>query len=249
MLSPNQIEEIQAQAFCGVASELEGVCKIKPMTIKEIMEFGNLKYQSVIGTLLLTEVEIAEMIKKKTGKEPNIEKIYPLNYLLQSASFNDTFLLELQSYFSTFIKEDILLLPKINSILIGAPQERRLITNDNFSDFQDIIRIQNGKKIKEPPPENESEIARKFRLKREARDVAKKKQQEKNGEGQSLGELFEIAETFGIDYQNKTLYAFYKLIRRFQAREKWNQDLQMLCAGADSTKLKTKYWGESLDEK
>ena len=164
MLSPNQIEEIQAQAFCGVASELEGVCKIKPMTIKEIMEFGNLKYQSVIGTLLLTEVEIAEMIKKKTGKEPNIEKIYPLNYLLQSASFNDTFLLELQSYFSTFIKEDILLLPKINSILIGAPQERRLITNDNFSDFQDIIRIQNGKKIKEPPPENESEIARKFRL-------------------------------------------------------------------------------------
>ena len=65
MLSPNQIEEIQAQAFCGVASELEGVCKIQPMTIKEIMEFGNLKYQSVIGTLLLTEVEIAEMIKKK----------------------------------------------------------------------------------------------------------------------------------------------------------------------------------------
>ena len=249
MLSPNQIEEIQAQAFCGVASELEGVCKIKPMTIKEIMEFGNLKYQSVIGTLLLTEVEIAEMIKKKTGKEPNIEKIYPLNYLLQSASFNDTFLLELQSCFSTFIKEEILLLPKINSVLVGDMKDKRLITENNYNEFQDILRIQNRKKVKEAPPENESAIARKFRLKREERDAAKRKQQAKNGDGQSLSELLEIAETFGIDYNNKTVYAFYGLIQRHQAREKWNQDIQMLCAGADSKKLKTKYWGESLEEK
>ena len=58
-----------------------------------------------------------------------------------------------------------------------------------------------------------------------------------------------IAETFGIDYTHKTLYAFYGLIQRHQAREKWNQDIQMLCAGADSKKLKTKYWGESLKEK
>jgi hypothetical protein len=32
-------------------------------------------------------------------------------------------------------------------------------------------------------------------------------------------------------------------------KEKWEQDIQMICAGADSKKIKTKYWGESLDDK
>jgi hypothetical protein len=59
--------------------------------------------------------------------------------------------------------------------------------------------------------------------------------------------LLEIAGTFGIDTE-KSLYAFRKLLRRHQMREKWDNDLEMLCAGADGQKLKTKYWGESPDD-
>lgn len=249
MLSPNQIETIKEQAYVGVPSVLTGVCRIVPRTMYDIIEMGTDNYDERLGLLLLTETDIAKIIKEKTGQEPKIEEIYPLSYLLQSTAYDDMFLLKLQSAFSTFIQEDILLLPKINSVLVGPPQEKRLITEKNFMDFQDILRIQNRKEVKEAPPENESAIARKFRLKREARDAAKRKQQAKKGDGQSLSELLEIAETFGIDYAHKTLYAFYGLIQRHQAREKWNQDIQMLCAGADSKKLKTKYWGESLKEK
>ena len=249
MLSPNQVETIKEQAYVGAPSILTGVCKVIPRTIYDIIEMGTNNYNAKLGLLLLNETDIAKIIKEKTGQEPKIEEIYPLSYLLQSAAHADMFLLELQSAFSTFIKEDVLLLPKINSVLVGSPQEKRLITEKNFVDFQDILRIQNRKEVREAPPENESAIARKFRLKREARDAAKRKQQAKNGDGQSLAELLEIAETFGIDYTHKTLYAFYGLIQRHQAREKWNQDIQMLCAGADSKKLKTKYWGESLKEK
>ena len=249
MLSPNIIEVIKEQAYAGAPSSFSNICKVYPLTIFEIIGMGTNIYNSRLGLLLLTEVDIAKIIKDKTGQEPEREKIKPLSYLLQNAAHDDMFLLELQSCFSTFIKEEILLLPKINSVLVGNAQDKRLITDKNFGEFQDILRIQNKKKIKEAPPENESAIARKFRLKREARDAAKRKQQEKNGDGQSLVELLEIAETFGIDYKNKTVYAFYGLIQRHQAREKWNQDIQMLCAGADSKKLKTKYWGESLEEK
>lgn len=249
MLSPSNIEVIKEQAYVGVPSILEGVCQVYPLTISQIVSIGTNKYNERLGTLLLTEAEIANFIKAKSGEEVPIEQIRVLPYLLQSANHDKQFLLELQKAFSTFIKEDILLLPKINAVLVGSPQERRLITEQNFGDFQDILRIQNKKTIKEPPPKDESAIARAFRLKREARDAVKKKQQQKKGEGQSLIELFEIAETFGIDYKNKTIFAFYGLIRRYQAKEKWEQDLQMLCAGADSAKLKTKYWGESLDEK
>lgn len=245
MLSPKQIESIKEQAFVGVPSPLENICLITPPTIKEIVTMGTYKYNTILGLLLLTEVDIVRIIKEKTDKDVNIEDIKPLEYLLQSASYNDMFFLELEEAFSTFIKEELILLPKINSVLVGPMTEKRLITESNFRDFQDILRIQNKKEIKEAPPENESEIARKFRLKREARDAIKRKQQEKNGEQQSLLDLFEIAETFGIDYKNKTIFAFYNLLTRYQRKEKWDQDIQMLCAGADSQKLKTKYWGDS----
>lgn len=249
MLSPNMIEVIQEQAYAGVPSSFSNICKVYPLTLYEIIEMGTNKYNSKLGLLLLTEVDIAKTIKEKTGEEPDIEQIHPLSYLLTSALYDNLFSLELQASFSTFVKEDVLLLPKINAVLIGNPKDKRLITEQNYGDFQDILRIQNKKNIREAPPENESPIARKFRLKREARDAAKQKQQEKQGNKQSLVELLEIAETFNIDYKNKTIFAFHNLIKRHQAKEKWDQDIQMLCAGADSTKLKTKYWGESLKDK
>lgn len=249
MLSPKQIERIREDAFSGNGSTLSGVCKIIPLTMGEILKIGMDVYNNRLGILLLTEVDIMKIIKEKTGQNIPIEEIQPLSYLLQSAAHDDMFLLELQSSFSTFIKEDILLLPKINSVLIGSPKERRLITNQNYSDFQDILRLHNKREMKEPPPENESAIARKFRLKREARDAAKRKQQEKNGENQNLVDLLEVATVFGIDYKNVTLFAFYNLISRYQAKEKWEQDIKLICAGADSKKIKSKYWGESLKEK
>jgi hypothetical protein len=39
---------------------------------------------------------------------------------------------------------------------VGSPTDRRLITEENFRDFQDILRIQNRKEIVEPPPKDES---------------------------------------------------------------------------------------------
>jgi hypothetical protein len=61
--------------------------------------------------------------------------------LLLSTEQNDSFLLDLQNVFSTFIKEEVLFLPSINSILVGSPDDKRLITVENFKDFQDILRI------------------------------------------------------------------------------------------------------------
>ncbi len=248
MLSPKEIDEIKEQAYIGAPSALKNVCLIKPLLLKEIVSMGTLLYNSRVELLLLNETSIAKIIKEKTKKEPKIEEIKPLSYLLQSAEKNNMFLLELQSAFSTFITEEVLLLPKINSVLVGPPDERRMITEENFSDFQSILRIQNCKKVKEPPPENESAIARKFRLKREARDAIKQKQQEKNGESLPLVDMLAIADVFGIHPSERTLYSFHSLIKMHQSREKWDQDIQMLCAGADAKKMKTKYWGSPKEK-
>lgn len=253
MLSVNDIEVVKEQAFCNVPSQLydnKFICNIYPYSINDIVKMGSYNYHQKVALLLLTETDILGIIKEKTGKEVPIEDIHPLEYLLQSAVYDDRFLLELKDTFSTFIKEEVLLLPKINSILVGgesAAKQKRLITNDNFRDFQDILRIQNRKEVTEPPPKDETPGQRKMRLLREKVAAVKKKQAQKKGEGQTLVELMEIASTFGID-RNESLYAFYSLIRRHQMKEKWQQDLQMICAGADSKKLNSKYWGESPDD-
>jgi len=80
---------------------------------------GTSIYNRRLGLLLLTEDDIANIIKEKTGSDVT-EAINPLEYLLQSAAYDDMFLLELKDTFATFIKEKVLLLPKINSVLVGG---------------------------------------------------------------------------------------------------------------------------------
>lgn len=242
MLSANEIKVIKEQAYAGFPSRLGNVCDVYPGMMRDLLKMGRNIYDKRLGILLLTDSEAQDFFKQKTNQEINITAF---DYLLQSASVNDTFFLELTEAFSTFIKEEILLLPKINAVLVGPMAERRLITKNNFEDFQNILRLQNRRTVPEPPPENESAIARKMRLKREQREAVKRKQQQSQGSGQDLADLLEIAEVFGINYLDKSIYAFYGLIQRHQRREKWNQDLQMLCAGADPQKVKTEYWGEN----
>ncbi len=248
MLSANFIQQVKEQAFMGVPTKFNDICSVYPFKVKEIVEMGSNLYYGRLGLLLLNEVEIVNTIKEKTGEDIPIEDVHPLSYLIQSAAANDNFLLELQETFATFLKEEILVLPKINAVLVGPPQEKRLITEDNFVDLQNILKIQNRREIKEPPPENESPGQRKMRLLREKVAEVKRKQAQKNGEEQSFVDLLEIASVFGIDIENCSLYAFYGLIRRYQLREKWNQDLQMVSVGADPKKLKMKYWGETAPE-
>lgn len=217
------------------------------MSVGDIVEMGQNRYKQLLYTLLLDEVEIADLLKTKLGQTVPVEEIDPLQYLIMSADNNDTFSLELQEAFSTFIKEEVLFLPQIQCIVVGKDfSHKRLITSKNFADFQNILKIQNGKKVKEPPPENESDWDRKMRLNREKIAEIKRKKAEKAIDGKSFDELIEIAVVYGIDVDKVSLLAFYNLMRRYQAQEKWVQDLQMLCAGADSSKIETKYWGESF---
>ena len=248
MLSANKIEDVQNQAFLGKPSKFQDICLIYPLFVPEIVEMGINQYYEYLGLLLIDDNEIRKIFEKK-GIDYSKDKITPLEFLLSNAEVNDKFFLDLQLAFSTFIKEEILLLPKINSILIGDAKQKRLITKENFSDFQDILRIQNRRKIEEAPPEDESPAQKKMRLLREKVAETKRKQAQKKGEdGQSFLDTLEIAEVFGIDIQKCTLFSLYRLVPRHQAREKWDQDIQMLCAGADPQKIKTKYWGESSKE-
>lgn len=137
MLSLNDIEVIKEQSYACFPSQLSNVCEVYPLKMEEIIKMGSDKYKGYLNLLLLTEAEIAKMIEEKAKIEVDLSEITTLSYLLQSAKLSDSFLLDLQNAFTTFIKEEVLLLPKINAVLIGNDfSKKRLITEKIFLIFK-----------------------------------------------------------------------------------------------------------------
>lgn len=246
MLSPKEIEDIQAKAYICKPVKLDKVAFIYPRTMADIIEMGFNTYMEYLGLLLMDKQKIQEIIKEKTKEEIPLEQIEPLEYLLSCAQHSDNFLLELQNAFFTFLQEEVLLLPDYKAVVVGSPSDKRFITVNNFSKFQEILKIQNRRQVKTAPPQNETEGQKKMRLLRERVEEVKRKQAQKNGETETtIIDLLESASVFGIDIEKCSLFAFYGLIGRHQRHEKWLTDIQMICAGADPKEVKTKYWGES----
>ena len=134
-ISANEMTVIKEQAYAGYPSRLPGVCYVHPVLVGEMLKMGSNVYSSRLGMLLLTSDEIRKIMEEKGVEVNENTDLSPLPFLLKSAQANDSFYLELQAAFATFIKEEITLLPKINSVLIGPMAEKRLITEKNFIDF------------------------------------------------------------------------------------------------------------------
>lgn len=246
MLSHKEIEDIQAKAYLCMPTNFKNIASVYPRTIADIVKMGFNTYMKYLGLLLLDEQKIQDIIKEKTNTVVPLEQIIPLEYLLECSMHSDNFLLELQDAFFTFLQEEVLLLPDYKTVEIGSPSDKRFITVDNFSEFQEILKIQNRRQVESEPPKDETEGQKKMRLLRERVEEVKRKQAQRDGETETtIIDLLETASVFGIDVTKCSLYAFYGLIGRHQRHEKWLTDMQLICAGADPKEVKINYWGES----
>ena len=96
---------------------------------------------------------------------------------MASCELDSEFLLEFKNAFLTFIREEGYNFDSFLSDCYWFSLDKRIIDNNNFSDFQNIVRLQNKIPGVAKIPENESERAKHFREKRELRDAIKRKQQ------------------------------------------------------------------------
>ena len=140
-------------------------------------------------------------------------------------------------------------------IIVGNPVERRIITEKEFSEIGLALRYFNNLPIPEPPPENETPMQKRFRLKREERERVKReterKKAEESGEGADFADLISslCVMNVGVTVQNvgdHTIYQIKNLLERAQAKETYYTELDMLMAGADSKKIKLKHYVRNL---
>lgn len=241
MFSVNTIESL---AFVNAPYLYENICLVYPLTVGNVLSLQE-KYDIALQILTIDRIKISNLLKEKGIIVEEFKIPEPFDYLLDSAELNDSFLLELKNAFRTFIKEEITILFDLRKIVIGSANEKRILNSSNFPQFQSILRIQNKIPEVTPIPEKESDIARKFREKREQRDLIKRKQESKNAP--SFTTLMSALCAYGsgitpLNIKDISIFSFYTLSHINSARERYDIEMHYLYAGADPKKLKPKYW-------
>lgn len=239
-------------SFIGAPILLDNVCLIKPKTVLDKIKLGY-KYDTCLGLLTLSSSDIEDILFKKLGADmKELASITPFEYLLLSADNNETFFMELKEAFVTFIQEDIHIIPKAGIVLVGDLNNQFIIDKNNFSRFQEILRIQNHLDQPEEVPENENYMERKFRLRRKELKEAKAKQAKKDEKSPDFVDLMSslCVMNIGVTWNNikeLPIYTFYELLGRNQKKEKYELDIRSLLAGADKKNIKLEYWISKIE--
>ena len=245
---------INPSTFLGEPSWFKNICQIYPPKVKDVVtnqDFSNFQ------TILLISAEEIEDLFVENKQEMDTYPT-PLEFRLANCYNNKNYEELTKKAFMFFIREKITILYDLKAIWIGDTaelsnidnlQQLRLLNEENFLDFQNSIRKALGEEPKEPPNPNEDPRVKRIKAKARYRDRVKAKQGKGIGFSTSLTSICCMG--IGITPLNVgelSYAAVSELIRRYQEKEKYETDISSLLAGADSKKVKPKYWIRNLED-
>jgi hypothetical protein len=165
--------------------------------------------------------------------------------------------------FTFFIHEEVTFLYEQKIIIIGNVQEIMknissvedliMLKEEEFFDFQNAIRECIGKKSVEPYNTNEHPKIKEMKRKARYRDKVKAKQAAKSKDGITLFTTLVSICCMGLgitplNIGEMSYIALESILRKYQEKEKYDLDIDSLLAGADSKKIKPKYWIRNFEE-
>lgn len=230
------------------------ICQVYPPTISEIIESRNINY---IGLLTMTQEDIEDSYAEKSkNNSPNIKIPTPFEYILNSSAQEKKLICAAIEF---FIKEPVSFLDGLDFILIGdlgnelmtieSVESLRIIDEENFFDFQNLIRQSVGADTVEKPNPNEHPKIRAMKAKARLRDRIKSKSNKNIKLETTLAAICCMG--IGITPLNigeMTYGSIRILMSMYQGKEKYELDIDSLLAGADSKKVKPKYWIKNLND-
>lgn len=245
---------LDPKAFLKLPYNFKDKFYIYPPSINEVIgndEFG--MYQKIFT---MSQEELEDEFTKKEQNFSNIPT--PYEYLVANCYHSKEFLEICKKAFSFFIKQEVTLLSQLGIFIIGNLEEALSKTKkvedlikfgeEDYFEFQNIIRMVVGLKPVEPPNPNEHPRIRAMKAKARYRDKIKAKQ----NAGLDLTSLMAAicCMEMGLNPLNigDISYASVNiLVNQYQNKEKYQLDVDSLLAGADSKKVKPKYWIQQLD--
>ncbi len=183
----------------------------------------------------------------------------PLENLLSLTYRNEAIAKQVQDAFFFFTKESVLFIYDQKAIAVGNIEESLaeakdlddlpLLTEDNFFDFQNLIRGSLGETKLEPPNPDEDPRVKRIKAKARYRDKVKARK----GGGLHLSSTLSAICCMGLGLNplniGKISYAAVPvLVRYYQEKEKYETDVRSLLDGADSKTVKPKYWIRNIED-
>lgn len=244
----------KATFFCGYPVEFKSICLVYPPKIKDVVSPNFNIYEKVL-TLSQEEIEDEYNKEEQEGKRIVDSFPTPMEYLLNNCYHSPDFSKIAKDAFYLFIKEPVTFLYEQKAILIGELTEKinlkkmRLIEEKDFFEFQNLVRESAGLSRIEAPNPNEDPRVRRIKAKARYRDKIKAQK----GMGINLHTTLAsiCCMNIGISPLNigeLSYAAVHLLFSTYQEKEKYESDVSCLLAGADSKKIKPKYWIRNLEE-
>ena len=244
---------IDEKIFLGYPIDFKDICQIYPPTVNDVV--GNKDFFIYQSLFTMTQEELEDAYVDSAGAT-NVPT--PFQYLLMNYYQDETMREKIEDGFMKFVHEPVTIVPEIEMLLIGKSEDEldpdvdlenpRLLTEENFFDFQNAIRMVMGEKAAEPPDPDEDPRVKRIKAKARYRERLKAKRQK----GPQFGTLLAAICCMGIGLSPLNIgemsYAcVHWLISMEQQREEYDIDIRALLAGADSKKVKPKYWIKNID--
>ena len=234
--------------------------KVYPPSVRDVV--GNPKYSQYLKVLTISQEDIQDELAKKVEEGKTLPT--PFEFLLINCYHNAEFRQVATKAFEFFIHEPINFFYEQKMLIVGnlekvvteieKVEDLITITEDEYFDFQNMIREVCGDKPlnpPEPPNPNEDPRITAMKAKARARDRAKAKQNASNGISIQTCLVAICCMGIGITPLNigeMSYAAIGPIMKMSQEKEKYDIDIRSLLAGADSKKIKPKYWIRNSDK-
>ena len=251
---------INDKVFLGFPIEFKDICKVYPPTVNDVV--GNDDFSIYQSLFTMTQEELDEAYLKD---ESVVQVPTPYQYLLMNYYQNEGVSQKIIDAFKQFVHEPVTIVPELEMLLIGKSEDEldpdvdlenpRLLKEEDYFDFQNCIRMSMGlDKIKLPDPEEENLDPRVKRWKMKIKEHDEIINRKKAKNAPTFGTLLAAICCMGIGLNPLNIgemsYACVQwLIAMYQQNEEYDVDIRALLAGADSKKVKPKYWIKNLDKK
>lgn len=250
-LTDNEVLKFQA----GVPVLLEDICAIYPVTMREIVEIGYDKFQVYLSVLTANKPAVD---KKEVELAQLMEELTDFQYLLMMATIDLTVNQTVKDAFRFFTHEEASFSLEPAQIVIGPLEEKHLLTESKFYDFQRILRRmyfmeQEGEEIiiydDDPPATKRLKMKMRENREKVRKAKAAKAAQEKTDLKFSdlIGSI--TINNCGLSMENVwniTYYAFHDQLKRMGWRDQFNINHDAALAGAKINKSQLKHWMRSI---
>lgn len=247
---------INPNFFLGEPIQFSNICKVYPPKVKDILT--NTNYPAYKKLFMSSQEDIEDEYMEL--KLPMDQIPTPLEYIFLMIEAEPKLKELVIEGFQFFIKEPVTLLTDQKMVIVGdltetlpkikSIEELRIIKEDNFFEFQNLLRQSIGDKEVEPYNPNENEKVKYFKRKARYRDKVKAKNSK---DGLTFGSTLAAicCMDFGLNPLNigeLSLASISVLVRYYQEKRKYEIDISSLLAGADKKKVKPQNWIRNIED-